>query len=318
MEVKNPGTGWQLEVLQTSAGSFGGHAHALEIAGIRVQHKVFEHATSSLFGCAPPNTFVACLTRGVQQPGRFNSQEFGNGLVAWEGGKEFESVVTPMEMLLMVIDRDLLEQHLGLDEHAHLFSSWTTARCQVHGECALTRSTFSRMLALLMGCFSSPTDLGHPLQQQQLQDALIDLATPLILQRIVPGHSTGDHRHRLRLVQQARQYAMDHITEPLRVIDLCRATGVSRTALQNGFHETLGICPSDYLRAIRLNGARSTLTSGRPGVLVKHAAEAWGFWHISRFGQDYNRLFGELPSHTLKGVSGGITALPTCEKAQAK
>jgi len=29
-------------------------------------------------------------------------------------------------------------------------------------------------------------------------------------------------------------------------------------------------------------------------------ANAWGFWHMGQFARDYRRLFGELPSDTLR------------------
>jgi AraC family ethanolamine operon transcriptional activator len=36
------------------------------------------------------------------------------------------------------------------------------------------------------------------------------------------------------------------------------------------------------------------------GHSVKDVTETWGFWHWSRFSQDYRRLFGELPSVTAR------------------
>jgi AraC family ethanolamine operon transcriptional activator len=34
---------------------------------------------------------------------------------------------------------------------------------------------------------------------------------------------------------------------------------------------------------------------------VLEIAQRWGFWHTGEFAAAYRRLFGELPSKTLKG-----------------
>ena len=70
-------------------------------------------------------------------------------------------------------------------------------------------------------------------------------------------------------------------------------------SLQTSFQEVLGISPLAYLRTLRLNGARRMLLRGEPTMMVRDAVETWGFWHFSRFSEEYRQLFGELPSWTL-------------------
>ena len=102
------------------------------------------------------------------------------------------------------------------------------------------------------------------------------------------------------IVQKARAFAVAHIHEPLQVIDICRATGVSRRALQVSFQDVLGINPLSYVRLVRLNGARQALLHPTKGLQVKDVVAKWGFWHLSRFSAEYRELFGELPSETLR------------------
>ena len=45
---------------------------------------------------------------------------------------------------------------------------------------------------------------------------------------------------------------------------------------------------------------RSRLLSRRTAVSVQDAASEWGFFHLSQFGLDYRRWFGELPSQTAR------------------
>lgn len=82
---------------------------------------------------------------------------------------------------------------------------------------------------------------------------------------------------------------------------LCELTNVSRRTLQYSFESILGISPSQFLRATRLNQVRRKLLSSR-GISIADAAASQGFYHQSQFTADYKHLFGERPSETLKRV----------------
>ncbi|UJW20126.1 MULTISPECIES: helix-turn-helix domain-containing protein [Pseudomonas] len=53
-----------------------------------------------------------------------------------------------------------------------------------------------------------------------------------------------------------------------------------------------------YVKALRLDAARNELQCSGSDRLVSEVAEAWGFNHLGRFGEQYRRRFGELPSST--------------------
>jgi AraC family ethanolamine operon transcriptional activator len=107
---------------------------------------------------------------------------------------------------------------------------------------------------------------------------------------------------RSHIVGQARELATQgRDGSALTVEDLCRSLGVSRRALQYCFLETLGIRPSAYLRAVRLNGARRSI---KHAATVADAAALWGFWHFGRFARDYKSMFGELPSEAFRRFHG--------------
>jgi transcriptional regulator GlxA family with amidase domain len=56
-----------------------------------------------------------------------------------------------------------------------------------------------------------------------------------------------------------------------------------------------------YLRALRLEKVRDTLSAAEPGsVSVTEVAARWGFVHLGRFAGAYSRAFGERPSETLR------------------
>ena len=104
-------------------------------------------------------------------------------------------------------------------------------------------------------------------------------------------------RVRDRALHRALAYIDAHEGEVLHVSDLCRASGASERTLRYAFQERFGVSPKAYLHAVRLNGVRREL---RRGGKVSDVANRWGFWHMGQFAADYRRLFGELPSQTLR------------------
>jgi AraC family ethanolamine operon transcriptional activator len=108
---------------------------------------------------------------------------------------------------------------------------------------------------------------------------------------------------RLSLVRRAEAFVHAHEAGAPTVAELCQATGACRRTLQAAFVDVLGIGPSRYLRALRLNRVRADLK--RDGASVSEVAVRWGFWHLGRFSADYRAMFGELPSQTRARAGAG-------------
>ncbi len=111
-------------------------------------------------------------------------------------------------------------------------------------------------------------------------------------------------------VQSAdRQHLMSRAVELLAewphmsptVSELARRLDVSERSLRSIFVDYLGMSPYQYLLARRLNHARQLLlNSDRDELTIGEAAAEVGFWDCGRFAAKYRRLFGELPSETLR------------------
>lgn len=126
--------------------------------------------------------------------------------------------------------------------------------------------------------------------------------------------STVRARDRMRRLREAREYLVAHAHELLYLDDLCTAMRLSPRAVENLFHDFLGISPNAYLRHQRLHGVRRTLLHAPPAPgTVKRAALDWGFLHQGHFAQDYRALFGESPVETLvhrRGANGSVSPPP--------
>ena len=98
-------------------------------------------------------------------------------------------------------------------------------------------------------------------------------------------------------VKRAIDYMAAHVREDLRAKDIAEAAGVSVRALQVAFQRFKDMTPLNYLRQLRLDGARDGLCTPN-GETVAEVAKKWGFAHMGRFSVLYKMAYGELPSDT--------------------
>ena len=105
-----------------------------------------------------------------------------------------------------------------------------------------------------------------------------------------------------RLLNRFLEYGRENSTANITVSSLSREIGVSPRRIQQLFQDEIGgLTPKSYLRSQRLYSAYRMLRNTPPvaGAVSSVAAEL-EFNNFSKFTQSYQRLFGELPSATLR------------------
>ncbi|MET9327577.1 AraC family transcriptional regulator [Tsukamurella sp. NPDC003166] len=132
-------------------------------------------------------------------------------------------------------------------------------------------------------------ELESALMTQVLLVARSDLTAALTRS----GGEASDHR-----IRELMEYVRTHAQEDLSVARLSQLAGVTARTLQSGFRREAGLTPSEFVRNVRLDGARDDLRAGR-GESVSDVANRWHFHHLGRFAQQYRARFGEAPSRTL-------------------
>lgn len=104
--------------------------------------------------------------------------------------------------------------------------------------------------------------------------------------------------HTLRLIVE---YIKTKNDESLRLDELCRMAKISERSLQYLFKKHLGMTPKAYLKGQKLYKIHRELWhSQQSNMEIRDIANRYGFWHMGQFAADYKKLFGELPSKTLK------------------
>lgn len=90
-------------------------------------------------------------------------------------------------------------------------------------------------------------------------------------------------------------------SEHVSVAELAAAAGVSERTLRTAFHQTFGVGPARYLQLRNLHRIQRALQAADPEeTTVAEVLGHHGEWQFGRCAARYQRLFGELPSETLR------------------
>lgn len=131
--------------------------------------------------------------------------------------------------------------------------------------------------------------------QDMLRAAIRHLARPPHVRKV--GVDPGLHG---RIVDRARCYIMEHLSEPMTIEDIAAAAHTSRRTLFRAFADLLDDTPRSYVRRLRLHRIRGRLASdAEVRCTIAIVANDWGISDLGRMAGWYRDLFGERPSETL-------------------
>lgn len=151
---------------------------------------------------------------------------------------------------------------------------------------------------------------GNPQGRSDASGLLVRIARDVVFGRpVVRNAEAFPGRHRMpreRIIERTRQLIESRAGAPVHLQEMAAAAGVSERTLHNAFREQFGLSPQRFHRAWVLNAARRELH--RPGPDSRRVTDVLarlGVWEWGRFSRDYQRLFGELPSQTLRRAGAG-------------
>jgi len=164
-------------------------------------------------------------------------------------------------------------------------------------------------------------DLDRESIATELKQRIIDIVLELLAdpeqdRRLTPPKT----RH--YIVNRAIELIDQSLAEQFSIADICTKIRVAERTLRYSFEDVLGMTPTKYIRASRLNRVRRELLSGRE-MTVENAAVRSGFWHMGRFARYYRQAFGENPAHTyrashrsLSGFARSAFLSPECQRVR--
>jgi len=151
---------------------------------------------------------------------------------------------------------------------------------------------------------NAPEIIANPDAARGLEQALLEAMVDC-LGNGEAREDTVAHRQHDLIMHRFRGVLEENPGEPIYVPEICKAIRVADRTLRTCCHEQLGMGPKRYLLLRRLNLARQALRKAEPDATrVTKIATEYGFWQLGRFAGEYQSLFGESPSATLRRQSG--------------
>ncbi len=289
-------TGWYVCYDQVSAGHFSGSITELNLIGMQL---IRDRSNQAMVknGTSPSGSIMFNLPLSASPDGAYcEGHAFNLKNLLVSQGDCLPEIKTPsqIDVICISLQQELMQESL---QKQNIFPD-TAASTQLY---CLQKLNNQADLINLLASLMNPANKQSLLQQLTTQNGIRDTVLQYLLELVSEEKvSYLEPSSRKLVVDRARDYMNSNIDEPPSILELCNNVGVSRRKLQYCFQETLGINPVAYLRALRLNAVHRELLDPNSTASVHDVAIAQGFWHLSRFANDYRQLFGELPSETLR------------------
>lgn len=230
-----------------------------------------------------------------------------------EGNSEFMFCPgTRLTLLMLPVER-LRAKLMRLDPLGGAQATRLPSMFQLSGD-----TTAQRLLALyqrirqhlIQGASTAGNDAAVEVDLDEALDVHLDASLGATSESL-PNCSRARRKHYI-IVQRAEQFMRANLRNDIYTNELCNAAEVSERALRYAFEDLLGVSPNRYLSMLRLSTAcRSLALSDASRRSVKSVALSCGLWDLSRFADNYRRVFGELPSDTLMRSPPGDASLAT-------
>lgn len=127
-----------------------------------------------------------------------------------------------------------------------------------------------------------------------LQAKCVELLTlqAAAFEQSVPGKTALTSSHDKDCITYAREYLLQHITDPPTLQELAAIAGTNTFKLKNGFKELFNNTVFGYLNEIRLDQARTLLQEGMP---IKEVADRTGYSSVQHFSTSFRKKFSIPP-----------------------
>lgn len=288
--------GWNQSYDQISCGRFQGSFLEAQIDRVQIFREITSNSLQQT-GALPEGTIAIGAPVSLLGSATFCGHQCnGNQLHVFSGRDGFE-FFSPrgLDIVGFIVSESDLRATLTTDEQENIWLSLRQAHLRSVDPVALNR--IHHLYSDISEVLSEPSNPSY--DAARLSAMFRDMVAAIVAS--LSGGEARKHdlapENRALLVRNARDLVRENPHDFACVASLCRELGISRRTLQHAFQEALGVKPSSYIRAVRMNGARRAIKHANS---VAEAATLWGFWHFGRFARDYHMMFGELPSEAFR------------------
>ncbi len=172
--------------------------------------------------------------------------------------------------------------------------------------CNQSANTVSELRALLhglsanVGCWSSSNVASPSESELALLEERLARVVLRCLERDQIGAAVGTPSKRMKALAEVLAIIEETPIVGLNLPDVLARVEVSRRTIEHAFRDRFDTSPAAYVKSLRLRSLnRALLLGDKHEVSVKEICQQNGFHHLGQVANDYNKLYGELPSVTL-------------------
>lgn len=240
---------------------------------------------------------------GKGKPNIFNGYEVPNGqFAAYAPGAEYFCAETSGKRYFHIaIKNSVMRKYfeIALGGPLDLKSSFE--------KCRPSRPAFRNLIQTVTHvehlAMNEPDLMDDPIVNQNIEHSLINAWVNAYLSTIPEPRIMKLEKTRVRIQEDLihlQDYIHLHNDEPIYLLDLCAAVGVSMRQLNYIFQSHYGVSPMLYLKKHRLSVVRKILkASSKETSSIKQIALSNGFSELGRFANEYRQTYGEAPSQTM-------------------
>ena len=293
-EFAESARGYRIKFMQIDKGPFVAEAVQTQLSGVLLT--AAQYGRSLVHSGEPPSGKITFAVGTSRLPAAWQGREFGShALLIGKSGVEIDMVTQagygiatasfPLELVKATADS------LGLTAPGPPSLIVGLERDKANMLRAIFGAVFNEAVARPYSVRAATWAFSK--QEDLLRALLRCIRDPASKTKSV------NNSERARVLKTALAAINDRPGESLTIGDLCLIARASERTLHYAFMQRFGLPPALYMKALRLNGARSDLRGEHePTMKIADVANKWGFWHLGQFARDYREWFRELPSDT--------------------
>jgi len=292
---------YEYETVQLNQGAFSRH---VQFAGTERSALYVEEygARSHNLGALRGDRLAFCLPM-METESRWWGRSISHGVMpmshsgktihaTFDAGQRHVVMILDRQWCLEELSRGMVGQILNIES---ILNPQHSSFLEIHPRQVQRWS--QRLCRLLTRVVSWPEKVPKQQFESELLTAVRSLLEPAEVSQLIESRSK-------QVVEMTLTYADAFQSQSPTVSELCANVNVSRRTLEVAFQTIVGKSPLQFLTQRRLCRAYVDLKRAKDeSIRVTDIAFAHGFTELGRFANRYQKIFGELPSETLRQYS---------------
>ena len=292
---------YEYETVQLNQGAFSRH---VQFAGTERSALYVEEygARSHNLGALRGDRLAFCLPM-METESRWWGRSISHGVMpmshsgktihaTFDAGQRHVVMILDRQWCLEELSRGMVGQILNIES---ILNPQHSSFLEIHP--LQVQRWSQRLCRLLTRVVSWPEKVPKQQFESELLTAVRSLLEPAEVSQLIESRSK-------QVVEMTLTYADAFQSQSPTVSELCANVNVSRRTLEVAFQTIVGKSPLQFLTQRRLCRAYVDLKRAKDeSIRVTDIAFAHGFTEVGRFANRYQKIFGELPSETLRQYS---------------